>query len=344
YKDIEFEYCIVDEAQYFKNSTTKTAKSVKQIKAKHFIALTGTPVENSIQELWSIFDFVMPGFLGNLSRFTKTYTGRESLLISKIRPFLLRRTKLELAGELPPKIEQLCLCDLSPEQLEMYVKVLDEVRQKVFTVRTRNSSDGDAVRMEVLVALTRLRQICNHPGLLYPAMSFEQEVSGKMELFMELLEESLEGGHKLLVFSQFVKMLEIIRATLDRRRLRYSYLDGKSTSRQAIIDDFNNDEEKRIFLISIKAGGFGLNLTSADTVIIFDPWWNPMVEDQAADRAHRMGQRKPVNVYRLVTGATVEEKIQIVKERKRAIFDAVVGNCTGPEEGLTWEDFLEIIS
>ena len=343
----EFEYCIIDEAQYIKNSSTKTAHSVKSIKAKHKLAMTGTPIENSVMELWSIFDFVMPGFLGSESSFKARYEkyGDMSALRSlnaRVKPFILRRTKKEMLKELPPRIDQVSYSELTPGQLALYTRVLEQVRSEVYT--TVSQKGFQKSQIEILAALTRLRQICNHPGLVDDRFLKEKSISGKLELFEELVEEAVDGGHKVLVFSQFTKMLDILRKFMDKRDIEYCYLDGQTRDRQDIVQEFNDNNRVKVFLISIKAGGFGLNLTSADTVIIYDPWWNPMVEEQAADRAYRMGQQNTVNVYRLITKGTVEEKIQKLQERKRALFDAVINENNEFIKKLTWEELQEVLS
>jgi SNF2 family DNA or RNA helicase len=358
-KDIEyfadktFEYCIIDEAQYIKNHKTKTAKSIKAIRAKYRLALTGTPIENNLMELWSIFDFLMPGFLGSDSEFKARYdtpimknndVSALNSLLGRIRPFVLRRTKKEMLKELPPKMEQVSYAHLTPDQLALYTSVLEQVKSNVFAIVEQKGFEHSQI--EILAALTRLRQICNHPALLTintPATT-KKLSSGKLDQFDELLDEALEGDHKVLVFSQFVQMLGILSNHLDKKGIPYCYLDGQTRNRQAVIDRFNNDEHIKVFLISIKAGGFGLNLTAADTVIIFDPWWNPMVEMQATDRAYRIGQTHPVNVYRLITRGTIEEKILKLQEKKKALFDNVVDENNDLIKKLTWDDIREVFA
>ena len=350
YSEVEFEYCIIDEAQYIKNASTRTAKCVKAVKSKYRLALTGTPMENSVMDLWSVFDFVMPGFLGNEAAFKARYAnivhseGNTAFkgLNKKIKPFLLRRTKKEMLKYLPPKIEQVGLSELTTTQLALYTKMLEKIRGELYD--TVNEKGFENSRIEILAGLMRLRQICNHPGLLNEKFLGLKNISGKMDLFEELINESMDGGHKVLVFSQFVKMLEILKGHMDKKKIRYCYLDGQSTDREKIIHAFNSDKEVRVFLISLRAGGFGLNLTSADTVIIYDPWWNPMVEEQASDRAHRIGQDKTVNVYRLITKGTVEEKIQKLQERKKLLFDSLVNESGEFMKKLSWEDLKEVLA
>lgn len=350
YSEMEFEYCIIDEAQYIKNASTRTAKCVKAVRSRYRLALTGTPVENSVMDLWSVFDFVMPGFLGNEASFKARYAnaipGEGSGILTglnrKIKPFLLRRTKKEMLKDLPPKIEQVGLAELTAAQLALYTKMLEKIRGELFDTVTAKGFENS--RIEILAGLMRLRQICNHPGLLNEKFLGIKDISGKMDLFEELIDECMEGDHRVLVFSQFVKMLEILKGHMNRKRIRYCYLDGQSRDREGIIHTFNNDNSTRVFLISLKAGGFGLNLTSADTVIIYDPWWNPMVEEQASDRAHRIGQEKTVNVYRLITKGTVEEKMQKLKERKKLLFDSLVNESGDFMAKLSWEDLKEVLT
>ena len=243
--------------------------------------------------------------------------------------------------DLPPKIEQVSLSELKKGQLALYTKMLDKIRGDLFSTVTEKGFNNSQI--EILAGLTRLRQICNHPGLLSEKFIDIENISGKLELFEELLCECIESGHKVLVFSQFVKMLDILNKVLDKRNIKYCRLDGKSKNREKIIDRFNNDETVKVFLISLKAGGFGLNLTSADTVILYDPWWNPMVEEQASDRVHRIGQDKAVNVYRLITKGTIEEKIQKLQERKRMLFDSIVNESGDLFKKLSLEDLKEIL-
>ncbi len=324
YNKLEFSACILDEAQVIKNQRTQLARHVKSIKAGHRLALSGTPLENSISDLWSIFDFVLPGFLGSQEQFLHTYEADPARLKQKVQPFLLRRTKQDVLPQLPQKQEITLYASLTQNQLAYYQQTLARVRQSL-----AQADEGGANRLAVLAGLTRLRQICNHPGLLHAAYRPVKGVSGKLALFEELLVKLLAAGHKVLVFSQFTSMLAIIRRQLTEKKIPFAYLDGKTKERQAEVERFNRDPELPIFLISLKAGGFGLNLTSADTVIIFDPWWNPLAENQAADRVHRIGQDKSVTVYRLITQDTIEEKMQQLQKRKLTVFNAVLERQTG---------------
>ena len=341
YSGFRFRYCILDEAQYIKNPDSETAKSVKAITADTRLALTGTPMENSILELWSVFDYLMPGFLSGRKEFNVQFADNAGLLQEKIKPFLLRRTKAEMLPELPPKIEQVLYTTMDREQLGIYMAVLDSVRKSVLDIVDKKSFDKS--RLQVLAALMKLRQICNHPGLVNEEYLKHKGVSAKLELFEELINESAESGHKVLVFSQFTSMLKILAEVLDENNIPYSYLDGSTQRRGEIIRNFSCDSQIKVFLISLKAGGYGLNLTAADTVMLFDPWWNPMAEEQAIDRVYRMGQNNPVNVYRFVTRGTVEEKILALQQKKRALFDAVIGENNDFIEALSWEDIRQVL-
>jgi superfamily II DNA or RNA helicase len=334
----EFSYLILDEAQNIKNPLTATTKAAKAIHARRRLALTGTPTENRPMELWSIMDFLMPGYLGSYE-FFRNYIEKPILeggpgvevakfLKTKTRPFILRRTKDEVERDLPPKIESVVHVEMAPSQRDLYTQILQEVRPKVFDAVAKKGIRGASV--SILAALLRLRQVCNHPNSISALRELEGYESGKFSVLQDIVQEALESGRKILVFSQFREMLKIMKNWLEGERIQYLYLDGLTKSRQTIIDRFNSDESVRLFLVSLKAGGTGLNLHSADTVIIYDPWWNPAVESQAVDRAHRIGQTRKVNVYRLVTENSVEQKIMDLKERKAKIVDALIN-----ENGLS---------
>jgi superfamily II DNA or RNA helicase len=350
YKKMVFEYCIIDEAQNIKNPETQNAKAVKSVNASHKLALTGTPIENSAVDLWSVFDYVMPGFLGNESSFRSKYADISAAenkdlmndLNCKIKPFLLRRTKKEILKDLPPKIEQVSYSQLTAGQLAVYTDMLERIRSELYAVVLNKGFKNSQI--EILAGLTRLRQICNHPGLVNEKFLNLKNISGKLDLYEELLEECMEGGHRVLVFSQFTKMLDILQHQLDRKKTGYCRLDGKSNDRGTIIERFNSDDSMKVFLISLKAGGVGLNLTAADTVILYDPWWNPMAEDQASDRAHRIGQHKTVNVYRLITKGTIEEKIQMLQVRKRLIFNSIINETGEFVRKMSWDDIKELLN
>jgi len=325
-KQMPFHWVILDEAQNIKNVTAQRTSAIKKLQANHRLALSGTPFENDLTELWSIFDFLMPGYLGSLSAFKKEYIHSElaeknrQRLHKAVSPFILRRIKKDVLLELPDKQEQVSWCKLNPLQEKLYLQILDNVKQKLFPDRKPEETNY----IHILAALTKLRQVCNHPHLANPDILPDPELSAKLELLMELVQDSLNSGHKILIFSQFVSMLRIIRAEMDKQGLDYAYLDGQTKERMAQVNRFNQDPQLRLFLISLKAGGTGLNLSSANTVILFDPWWNPMVEAQAIDRAHRIGQVNKVNVFRLITLGTVEEKIMKLQQGKRELFSSII--------------------
>ncbi len=332
YRKLEFDCCILDEAQMIKNPDTHLARHVKHLKASQRIALTGTPLENNLGELWSLFDFVLPGYLGPRDAFAVEYEDTDrTKLLSRIKPFILRRVKQDVLPELPAKIEETCLVPLTQNQLALYQQTLEQIRRDMNQSIQQHGLARS--RMAILAGLTRLRQICNHPGLLHDAYLAQHGVSGKLTRFGEMLRDLLANGHKVLVFSQFTQMLAIIRRHLQDRQIGYCYLDGQTRERQQVVQRFNTDSQVPVFLISLKAGGFGLNLTAADTVILFDPWWNPMVEDQAADRVHRIGQHRTVSIYRLITQNTIEEKMALLQERKKLLFDQVINASAGHVEG-----------
>ncbi len=346
---IQFSYCVLDEAQHIKNYKTHRARAVKSIKAERRLALTGTPLENSVDELWSIFDFIMPGYLGNHSYFSQNYLNpimkEEQLdkmeeLKKRVAPFILRRKKREVLTELPDKITNTHLVEMTRLQEDTYRFVLEQVRSEI--VKAVSEKGFNQVRINILAALTRLRQLCNHPALILGKEGIKQN-SGKLDALLEIVEEAVGGGHKLLVFSQFVKMLKIIRNELEKRGILYEYLDGSIRDRMERVRNFNENQDIKSFLISLKAGGTGLNLTAADVVIHVDPWWNPMVESQATDRAHRLGQQNRVVVYRLITRGTVEEKMLKLQKKKQDIFDHLVEENDNLLQTITWEDIQELL-
>ncbi len=329
YQDIHFKFCFIDEAQHIKNPNTLNAKAVKQIKAGGYFALTGTPVENTLTELWSIFDFIMPGYLLSHSKFIKKFEApivknedKEVLkeLGRHIKPFLLRRMKKEVLKELPEKIESKMINEMTAEQEKVYVAYLLKAKKELEEELTANGFENS--RIKILAILTRLRQICCHPALF---IENYKGGSGKLEMLIELLQDAVDGGHRILVFSQFTSMLSLIRNELDKSKMKYYYLDGATPAKERInlVNSFNGGE-KDLFLISLKAGGTGLNLTGADVVVHFDPWWNPAVEDQATDRAYRIGQKNAVQVFKLITKNTIEERIFELQQKKKELIDAVI--------------------
>ncbi len=327
-----FFYLILDEAQYIKNYQAATTAAAKSLRAKHRLALTGTPTENRPSELWSIMDFVMPGFLGSMESFrsqierplmdgSATAEGLD-LLRARTRPFILRRNKNQVEKELPPKVETVLPVEMTESQAELYAKMLEDIKPKVFRVVEDKGLKGATV--SILAALLRLRQICNHPNSIESLKDLTGYSSGKFNALKELIDELHQGERKTLIFCQFIEMLSIIKEHLAQQNIGYLYLDGSTKNRQDLIDKFNQNPDIKFFLISLKAGGFGINLTSADSVVIYDPWWNPAVESQAVDRAHRIGQKKTVNVYRLVTQNSVEQRIMDLKSRKAALAGALL--------------------
>lgn len=407
YRELEFDTVVLDEAQHIKNRQTQNAQAVKAVKSQHRLVLTGTPLENSVLDLWSIFDFLMPGYLGAAKDFRERYelpiakakSGEaQARLARRLKPFLLRRLKREVAADLPAKLEQVAFCELSPDQRGVYQQVIEASRKEVLAAV---GADGLAKsRMVVLTALLRLRQVCCDLRLLKierrsdeaedageltggshlaslsslgggegrgeeahlaaaqfsspqpsPRLGGEKgkaavlaPASGKLDLFSELLEEVMDGGHRVLVFSQFTAMLALLKERLAAEGIEFCYLDGSTTNRAAVVEKFQNDAAIPVFLISLKAGGVGLNLTGADTVIHFDPWWNPAVEDQATDRAHRIGQTKVVTSYKLITRDTVEEKILTLQNRKREVIQATIGGEEEFAAALNWEEIQELLA
>ncbi len=343
YADMTFDYAVIDEAQYIKNPDTKNAKSVKRLVAAHKFALTGTPVENSLAELWSIFDFIMPRYLFSYNKFkerfeTEIVCGNAQAadkLNKLVSPFILRRLKTEVLTELPPKIETDVEAALDGEQEKLYHSNLALVRESV-----RNSG-AEMNKIAVLSMLTKLRQICCCPSLVYPDYRGN---SAKLETCLELVSSATASGHKILLFSQFTSMLDIIRKKLTDMGITYFILKGDTpkSERMRLIKRFNEDDTQ-VFLISLKAGGTGLNLTGADVVIHYDPWWNESVMNQATDRAYRIGQDKPVQVYRLTVKDTVEQKILDLQRKKTALSSAVLG-ATEKGGKVSPEELLEILS
>lgn len=346
YRELEFDTLVLDEAQHIKNRQTQNAQAVKSVRTRHRLVLTGTPMENSVLDLWSIFDFLMPGYLGSAADFRERYEqpiardkdeAVQARLGRRLRPFILRRLKTEVARDLPAKIEQVSFCELTDDQAEIYQQVLAVSRKEVLNAV---GAQGLAKsKMVVLNALLRLRQICCDLRLLkLDDAKFDDESSGKLAMFGELLAEALDGGHRVLVFSQFTTMLALLKDKLTAENIEFCYLDGSTTNRGAVVEKFQGNSKIPVFLISLKAGGIGLTLTGADTVVHFDPWWNPAVEDQATDRAHRIGQTRVVTSYKLITRGTVEEKILALQQKKRTIIKATLGGEETLADNLTWEE------
>ena len=329
YEGCPFETVILDEAQHIKNPDTQNARAAHRIEAKRRFALSGTPIENSVRDLWSLMQFLMPGYLGSRDDFRERYerpilAGEDPGALPRLRrrvgPFVKRRLKRDVLTELPPRIDHVTPCELSPLQASAYRALVEEGRRKVDDA-LRDAGAGQA-RMAVLTALLRLRQICCDPRLT--GLDAVAADSAKLDLCLEILQEAVDGGHRVLVFSQFTTMLGLLRDAVAEAGLRQVYLDGSTRNRQAVVDQFQSDPTIPVFLISLKAGGTGLNLTGADTVIHYDPWWNPAVEDQAADRAHRIGQDRVVTTYRLVARGTVEERMVELQSKKREMVRGIL--------------------
>jgi superfamily II DNA or RNA helicase len=344
-RETEFDYLILDEAQAIKNASSQTAKAARLLRGRHRLALTGTPVENHLGELWSLLELLNPGFLGASSAFR---AGSEELraprsrglLARALRPLILRRTKEQVARELPPKVEQTIYCELPARQRRLY----DELRDHYRATLGRRIDERGWSRSKILVleALLRLRQAACHPGLVDPGRLGEP--SAKLDLLLPQLREVLDEGHKALVFSQFTSFLQILRQQLDAEGIPYLYLDGHTRDRQEKVDAFQNGSSHQLFLISLKAGGLGLNLTAADYVYLLDPWWNPAVEAQAIDRAHRIGQERTVFASRIVARDTVEEKILELQTSKRNLADAVIQADKSLLAGLGREEVELLLS
>ena len=320
---------ILDEAQHIKNPRSKAAQTARQLKTRHRLCLSGTPMENHLGELWSQFHFLMPGLLSDEKRFRRIFRNpieknqdaeRSLKLRQRIAPFMLRRNKSEVATELPPKTEILSEVELEGAQRDLYETIRVSMHNKV--KQAIHSTSIGRSQIIILDALLKLRQVCCHPQLLKLASAKKVKQSAKLNQLMEMLPEMVEEGRRILLFSQFTSMLAIIEEEITKHKIPYVKLTGQTRNREKPIDEFQSGKVP-IFLISLKAGGSGLNLTAADTVIHYDPWWNPAAENQATDRAHRIGQDKPVFVYKMITAGTVEEKIVEMQERKQALADSL---------------------
>jgi non-specific serine/threonine protein kinase len=343
-----FHYVILDESQAIKNPLAQSAKACRLLNSEHRLVMSGTPVENNTFELWSQIAFLTPGLLGSMEYFKREFAlpieskqdeATAQLLRKLVYPFILRRTKEQVAPELPPRTERILYTDMEPAQRKLYNQTRD--RYRGILLGLIESEGFDNVRMKILEGLLRLRQICIHPVLVEPTYRGE---APKFELLFETLETLGAEQHKALIFSQFVETLHIVRKELDERHISYAYLDGKTRDRQQQVDTFQNDPQVRFFLISLKAGGLGLNLTAADYVIHLDPWWNPAVEMQANDRAHRIGQNKPIFIYKIIARDTVEEKILQLQDRKRALVNQLITNEASFFKSLTPDDVKVLFS
>ncbi len=347
FKDFYFHYIILDESQIIKNQSSKIAKAVKTLKCKYRLILSGTPIENSVEDLWSQMQFINPGLLGNHTFFMDEFATpiekkkdqeKADKLLALIKPFVLRRTKKQVATELPEKVEHIYYSDMSVEQEKVYEETKSYYRNQILKLLTEQGIAKSQIHL--LQGLTQLRQIANHPKLVNSEYIDE---SGKFTDVLHTLENILEKGHKVLVFSQFVKHLTLFRTYFDAHKITYTYLDGQTQNRQEVVETFRKDESIQVFLISIKAGGVGLNLTEADYVFILDPWWNPAVEQQAIDRTHRIGQTKSVFIYKFITKNSVEEKILALQERKKHLAETFIGIEESFVKSLTEEDIRAIL-
>ncbi|MCU0858271.1 MAG: DEAD/DEAH box helicase [Pontiellaceae bacterium] len=349
----EFAIAVLDEAQHIKNRTTQNSVAAKKIRTLQKLVLTGTPIENSVADLWSIMDFLMPGYLGHHKAFREHYElpighgGPDGELAQlklrrKLHPFLLRRLKRDVARELPEKIQRVAHCALSKDQFLVYRELLENSKRKINDLVQAQGFNRS--RMQIFKTLLRLRQTCCHLDLLKLPNLKSEFPSAKMDLFFELVDEAVDAGHRILVFSQFTSMLAILRKELDDRELKYCYLDGATKNRQDMVKEFNTNRFIPVFLISLKAGGSGLNLTGADMVIHYDPWWNPAVEDQATDRAHRIGQKNTVYSVKLITKDTVEEKVLQMQQRKQGVISATLEKEGEFMQSLSWNDVQELLS
>ncbi len=344
-KDIHFDYAVLDEAQQIKNSASQIAKASRLLRANHRLALSGTPIENHLGDLWSIFEFLNPSMLGRSSAFRIFASGNRDddsrgVLAKALRPFILRRTKSQVAAELPDRVEETIVCRMGRRQRALYDELREHYRQSLLGM-VKDQGLGKS-KMHVLEALLRLRQAACHPALLNRGE--DDDAFAKLDALCPHLEELIEEGHKSLVFSQFTSLLAIVKKHLDKRGIRYAYLDGKTRSRKQAIDEFQDDPDVKVFLISLKAGGLGLNLTAAEYVFLLDPWWNPAVEAQAIDRAHRIGQTRTVFAYRLICQDTVEEKILELQKSKRELADAILEENNSVMRDLTSEDLELLLS
>lgn len=346
--NFQFDYAILDEAQAIKNAESQSAKAARLLRSRYKLAISGTPIENHLGELWSIFEFLNPGMLGSDTVFKRYVGGGSSLeqtdrvlLAKALRPFILRRTKQQVVEDLPEKTEQTLYCDMEAEQRRCYDELRAHYRDALLR---KDTAELNRSKIEVLEALLRLRQAACHPGLINPDLA-RGDSSAKLEMLVPSITEVVEEGHKVLVFSQFTSFLAIVRDRLDEEKIVYEYLDGRTRNRAAKVERFQTDDKCPVFLISLKAGGLGLNLTAAEYVYLLDPWWNPAVEAQAIDRSHRIGQTQHVFAYRLICRGTVEEKILELQQKKRDLADAILSaDNRGAIQNLTREDIEFLLS
>ena len=316
---------ILDEGQYIKNPNSQTAQVARALRANYRLVLSGTPIENRLLDLWSLMTFAMPGVLSSRNHFARLFDAKDDpfarrRLAARVRPFLLRRTKSQVAKDLPDRIEEDLYCEIEGEQKTLYRAELKRAQQLLLKVKTQKQLAKE--RFHFLTSLLRLRQICCHPALVRPD---SKAPSAKLEALLEQLEPLMDEGHKVLVFSQFVALLALLKPAIAERGWPMFYLAGETENRGPLVQQFQSAEGAAVFLISLKAGGFGLNLTAASYVVLFDPWWNPAVENQAIDRTHRIGQANKVIAYRLLIKDSIEGKIRALQKQKKALAEDVLG-------------------
>jgi SNF2 family DNA or RNA helicase len=345
YKALRFSTAVLDEAQHIKNPDSQNAKAACAVQAGARFILTGTPLENSIRDIWSLFEFLLPTYLGTRKDFQERYEkpllagDRASVwprLVRRVKPWMLRRNKKDILTELPDKIEQIVEVELTPDQKAIYTQLQIAARAEVDSLKRNNAG---ATRMRVLTALLRLRQASCDLRLLGAK---SEDPSAKLDALLEILREATDGGHRTLVFSQFASMLDLIAPTLDEAGISWCRLDGSTRDRAAVVERFQTDDSISVFLISLKAGGTGLNLTAADTVVHFDPWWNPAVEAQATDRAHRIGQKNVVTSIKLIARDTVEQRVISMQEKKRTLISDLL-DADNAAPAIAQDDFAELI-
>ena len=342
-EDIVFDYCIIDEAQNIKNPYSQNSEAVKKVNAKVRFALTGTPIENNLLELWSIFDFIMPGYLYSKNKFQEKFIKTNDNikeLKKQIQPFMLRRLKKEVLSQLPEKIETKFFVEMTNEQKKVYKTYVEDIKDKM------RETDFEKDKITILSYLTTLRQLCLDPSI---KVENYKGNSGKIDVLNELIKENIENNHKMLIFSQFTSVLQNISKELEKENISYLYLDGRTNPKERVelVDEFNQNKDIKVFLISLKAGGTGLNLTSADIVIHFDPWWNPAIENQATDRAHRYGQKNVVEVIKLIAKGSIEENILKLQEDKKELIQKVISEDFKNEsliKMLSKEELINLIT
>lgn len=346
----EFKYIIADEAQYIKNNNTQNSKAIKEIKSQVKFALTGTPIENSLSELWSIFDFIMPGYLFGYKKFKEVYEtpiikDKDERAMQKLKmliePFVLRRIKTDVLTELPDKTISILNNEMKGEQEKIYISYMQIARKEAMQEIEENGFEKSQIR--ILALLTRLRQICCHPSLFLENYKGE---SSKLNQCIEIVKDAIQAGHKILLFSGYTSMFEIIEKELKKNDIKYFKLTGQTKvgERIQLVDEFNESPNVKIFLISLKAGGTGLNLIGADMVIHYDPWWNLSAENQATDRTYRIGQKKNVQVYKLITKNSIEEKIYELQQRKAKLMDDMLSTKQTFINKLTKEEVMSLFA